>query len=87
MSLWIVTSIVCWKTYDYAILSPLGRALREAAAELPEEEVKELDDPIFVPFPFTTREVRSQPYSSRDPEWQMFCTISKDKDAQTKVRS
>lgn len=48
--------------------------------------MEELDEPVFIPFPGTTKTVPPQMYKGSDPEWKYFVTFSKDKDLQNKVR-
>lgn len=52
-------------------------------AELAEEE----DEPLlFLPFPFTTNEVKQPPYKGSDPEWLAFLAVNKDQQAQKDIK-
>jgi hypothetical protein len=68
---------VCWEWYDYNVLGRLASALDDDDEPLSDEELEELE-PLFIPFPFTTRQIESLPYRGIDPEWQAFVKISKD---------
>lgn len=46
------------------------------------------DEPIlFLPFPFTTKEVRQPPYKGSDPEWATFIAVNKDQQLQKDIKS
>lgn len=44
-------------------------------------------EPVFIPFPLTTKRHNPPPYSSSDPEWREFARISKDAELQSKIQS
>ncbi|AEO69812.1 901bb8c6-2569-4447-ae21-f6fe5e5549f9 [Thermothielavioides terrestris] len=58
-------------------LSPLVDDIDDDDDLVPGED-EENDEPLFVPFPFTTKKLPRQPYSGSDPEWIEFIRISKD---------
>ena len=84
--LYFVTVYVCIDVYGRLVLDPLERAAMEALDGLPAGEEEEAEEPIFIPFPGTVKELKKRPYRGSDPEWQEFVKFSKDKNAQTKVR-
>ena len=45
------------------------------------------DEPIlFLPFPFTTKEVKQPPYKGSDPEWEMFVKVNQDTKLQKEIK-
>lgn len=47
----------------------------------------EEDEPIlFLPFPFTTQEVKQPPYKGSDPEWETFVKVNKDTKLQKDIK-
>jgi hypothetical protein len=86
LALYFVTFYVCIDVYNHLVLDPLERAAMEALQDLPAEAEEEAEEPIFIPFPGTVKELKRKPYRGSDPEWQEFVRFSKDKNAQTKVR-
>jgi hypothetical protein len=54
---------------------------------IPEDEFDEEDeDPLFIPFPGTTKQKKPEPYRGSDPEWQEFIKFSKDQALAKSVR-
>lgn len=53
-----------------------------------EKEVEDEDgDPLlFLPFPFTTKEVHQRPYKGSDPEWKAFVKVNKDANLQKQMK-
>jgi hypothetical protein len=52
------------------------------------EDMADEDEPIlFLPFPFTTKEVRQPPYKGSDPEWATFIAVNKDPQLQKDIKS
>lgn len=52
------------------------------------EDMADEDEPIlFLPFPFTTKEVRQPPYKGSDPEWATFIAVNKDQQLQKDIKS
>lgn len=70
-------------TYNYFVLEPLEQAIDDT--ELPELSEEDMQ-PIFIPFPLTTREIRQPLYRGSDPEWQEFIKFSKQDDLVQQVR-
>ena len=59
----------------------------EALKTIPEKELEEDEEkPLFIPFPGTTKQLKSQPYRGSDPEWQEFIKFSKDQELAKSVR-
>lgn len=51
------------------------------------EQLADEDEPLlFLPFPFTTKEVPQLPYKGSDPEWSTFVTLNKDQQLQKFVK-
>lgn len=50
------------------------------------KELMEANEPLFIPFPGTTREVKPRPYRGSDPEWQEFVKFSKDPELGKRIR-
>ncbi|ESZ91046.1 hypothetical protein SBOR_8565 [Sclerotinia borealis F-4128] len=78
----LIVAYACYEIYCRIILSPLSRI--EASNHIPEEELQE--EPMFLPFPGTTKELPSVPYKGTDPEFQEFIKISKDRKLVDKIR-
>ncbi|KAI1384269.1 uncharacterized protein F4822DRAFT_65147 [Hypoxylon trugodes] len=72
----------CYQVYKYSIIDTLDAWAGEQEKRLTEKERKEMDEdlmePIFIPIPFTTKLVPSDPYKGTDPEWQTFIKVNKD---------
>jgi len=62
----------------------------EAMSDKEKEEVQNMaeeDEPIlFLPFPFTTEEVKQPPYRGSDPEWEMFVKVNQDTKLQKEIK-
>ncbi|KOS17687.1 hypothetical protein ESCO_002513 [Escovopsis weberi] len=41
---------------------------------------------LFLPFPFTTKEVKQPPYKGSDPEWTTFLAVNKDQQLQKDIK-
>ena len=54
--------------------------------QMDEKELEEAE-PIFIAFPFTTKQVESLPYRGSDEEWQTFIKVNKDQNLQMRIRS
>ncbi|KAF5629435.1 hypothetical protein F52700_7757 [Fusarium sp. NRRL 52700] len=93
----IFTTIVlyaCWQIFIAVVFDPIfdwADAEWEALSEKEKEEAEALHDPdeplIFLPFPFTTKEVKQPPYRGSDPEWQTFVKVSQDKKLLQEIKS
>jgi hypothetical protein len=57
----------------------------EAVEHLPEDEEEDYQ-PMFIPFPGTTKELKPLPYRASDPEWQEFLKINKDRNLSKRIR-
>ncbi|KAK4233485.1 hypothetical protein C8A03DRAFT_47980 [Achaetomium macrosporum] len=51
-----------------------------------EDDDEHEDDPLFIPFPFTTKKIPGRPYRGSDPEWREFVRLSKDPQSLRRVR-
>ncbi|KAF5635470.1 uncharacterized protein FTJAE_6368 [Fusarium tjaetaba] len=93
----IFTTIVlyaCWQIFIAVVFDPIfdwADAEWEALSEKEKEEAEALHDPdeplVFLPFPFTTKEVKQPPYRGSDPEWQTFVKVSQDKKLLQEIKS
>ncbi|TVY76047.1 hypothetical protein LSUE1_G006850 [Lachnellula suecica] len=83
---YIITFYVGTDIYGRLVLDPLEHAAAEAMQALPAPDLEEMEEPFFIPFPGTTKELKKRPYRGSDPEWQEFVKFSKDKPLQAKVR-
>ncbi|PBP25871.1 hypothetical protein BUE80_DR003153 [Diplocarpon rosae] len=84
--IYIVAAYLGISIYTEVVLSPLDRAAADALQNLPREEFEEVNKPLFIPFPGTTKQLKPVPYRGSDPEWQEFVKFSKDKKLAQKVR-
>lgn len=92
----IFTTIVlysCWQIFATVVFDPLldwADSEWESLSEKEKEEVQNMaeeDEPIlFLPFPFTTQEVKQPPYKGSDPEWEMFVKVNKDTKLQKEIK-
>ncbi|KAH8817136.1 hypothetical protein F5884DRAFT_778527 [Xylogone sp. PMI_703] len=78
--------MICYSTYNRIVLDPLERAAMEALKNIPEKELQNEDEPIFIPFPGTTKQINPPPYRGSDPEWQEFIKFNKDRELAKHVR-
>lgn len=85
-----------WQVYMSIVLDPLldwaeneWESMSEKERQELEEEAEDEDaDPIlFLPFPFTTKEVKQMPYKGSDPEWVAFVKVNKDPKLQRQMKS
>ena len=84
----------CWQVFATVVIDPLldwAESEWESLSEKEKEEVEsqaaeEGDHILFLPFPFTTKEVKQPPYKGSDPEWQTFLTVNKDPKLQKEVQ-
>ncbi|KAF5004898.1 hypothetical protein FDECE_8618 [Fusarium decemcellulare] len=88
-----VVLYTCWQIFITVVFDPLldwADAEWEALSEKEKEEVQNMadeDEPIlFLPFPFTTQEVKQPPYRGSDPEWEMFVKVNGDTKLQKEIK-
>jgi hypothetical protein len=86
VALYALAYYLCYEAYNKIVWGPLDRAADEALQDLPEEEEEELEKPLFIPFPGTTKQLKPVPYKGSDPEWKEFIKFSKDQNLAKKVR-
>ncbi|KAK3987674.1 hypothetical protein QBC44DRAFT_331046 [Cladorrhinum sp. PSN332] len=88
----IIKSFIVVQVLDKVVLAPFYKFWDEHAEELEEERRKQVAKDgeeevlLFIPFPLTLEKFDAQPYSGRDPEWQEFVRISKDRKLLNKIR-
>ncbi|RAL60472.1 hypothetical protein DID88_000247 [Monilinia fructigena] len=58
-----------------------------ASKHIPDEEFQEVEPPLFIPFPGTTKQLPVIPYKGTDPEFQEFIRLSKDAKLLDKLRA
>ncbi|KAI8688937.1 hypothetical protein NCS55_00148900 [Fusarium keratoplasticum] len=88
-----VVFYACWQIFMAVVFDPLldwADAEWEAMSDKEKEEVQNMaeeDEPIlFLPFPFTTEEVKQPPYRGSDPEWEMFVKVNQDTKLQKEIK-
>ncbi len=77
----IITFTICYGVFTNIVLAPLDKVAEELEKNLDEETKKELEEhnePLFIPFPGTTKLVQPPPYRGSDPEWQEYLRFSKN---------
>ncbi|KAL3958628.1 hypothetical protein ACCO45_006790 [Purpureocillium lilacinum] len=73
---------VAFTTFALTNGTPLSEKEKQEMEGFAEE-----DEPIlFLPFPFTTKEVQQPPYKGSDPEWAMFLAVNKDQQLQKDIK-
>ncbi|KAH6990939.1 hypothetical protein BKA56DRAFT_573445 [Ilyonectria sp. MPI-CAGE-AT-0026] len=91
----VFTTIVlytCWQIFATVVFDPLldwADEEWEALSDKEKEEVQNMeeDEPmLFLPFPFTTKEVKQPPYRGSDPEWEMFVKVNQDTKLQKEIK-
>lgn len=83
----------CWQVFATVVFGPLldwADHEWDSLSEREKQEMEELGDEgeplLFLPFPFTTKEVQQPPYKGSDPEWAMFLAINKDQQLQKDIK-
>lgn len=89
-----MAAYACWQIFATVVFDPLLDWADHEWETLSEKEKKDMEDmadedePIlFLPFPFTTKEVKQPPYKGSDPEWATFLAVNKDRKLQTDIQS
>ncbi|KAH7034567.1 uncharacterized protein B0I36DRAFT_346486 [Microdochium trichocladiopsis] len=90
----------CYHIYKGAIWGPLDKFLDDELASMSAEERRELagvdkngrkvkntEDILSIPLPFTTRMVKQPPYAGNSPEWKAFVKLSKDNELRAKIEN
>lgn len=84
-----------WQIYMSIVLDPLLDWAENEWESMSEKERQELEqeaedeegDPLlFLPFPFTTKEVKQLPYKGSDSEWAAFVKVNKDPKLQRQMK-
>lgn len=88
-----VSIYICWQIFATVVFDPLldwADLEWDSLSEKEKKEMEELaedDEPLlFLPFPFTTTEVKQPPYKGTDPEWLTFLAVNKDAQAQKDIK-
>ncbi|CAD6442268.1 b095dfc3-dc23-4455-9440-4997bb414aa9 [Sclerotinia trifoliorum] len=82
----VIIVVVCFEAYTRLVLDPFDKAAEEASKDIPDDEFQEAEQPLFIPFPGTTKELPIIPYKGTDPEYQEFVKLSKDPKLLNKIR-
>jgi hypothetical protein len=77
----VIDPLLDWAENEWDSMSDQERQEMEREAEEGEE-----DSILFLPFPFTTKEVNQSPYKGSDPEWKAFVKVNKDPKLQKQMR-
>ncbi|KAK1254843.1 hypothetical protein MKX08_008838 [Trichoderma sp. CBMAI-0020] len=88
-----LAAYACWQIFATVVFDPLLDWADHEWETLSEKEKKEMEDmadedePIlFLPFPFTAKEVKQPPYKGSDPEWATFLAVNKDRQLQNDIQ-
>lgn len=83
------TLVFAAQIYTTVVLGPVAQWLDKELDEMDQMDEKELEEaePIFIAFPFTTKQVESLPYRGSDEEWQTFIKVNKDQNLQMRIRN
>ncbi|QLI64076.1 uncharacterized protein G6M90_00g025190 [Metarhizium brunneum] len=89
-----ITLYVCFQIFATVVFDPLLDWADHEWDNLSDKEKREMeemageeDDPLlFLPFPFTTKEVKQPPYKGSDPEWLAFLAVNKDQQVQKDIK-
>ncbi|GAB0134059.1 hypothetical protein EsDP_00002445 [Epichloe bromicola] len=89
-----ISFYICWQIFATVVFDPLLDWADHEWENLSEKEKREMeelaekeDEPLlFLPFPFTTNEVKQPPYKGSDPEWLAFLAVNKDQQAQKDIK-
>lgn len=73
---------MCLYIWDEIAWSPLKNL---DPTSLPRDMEKEVE-PLFIPFPFTDRQVQPEPYAGAEEEWQSFVKFNKDTKLRQRVK-
>lgn len=87
-----------WQIYMSVVLDPLldwAEAEWDSLSEKEKQEIEEAEDEdeegeeplLFLPFPFTTKQIAQPPYRGSDPEWKEFVRVNKDDKKQKEIKS
>ncbi|KAK2598788.1 hypothetical protein N8I77_012175 [Diaporthe amygdali] len=77
------TALVCWYTWTTVINLPLKHLDMK---DLPEVDEEEEEDPLFIPFPFTDKQVQPPPYAGKEEEWQSFVAFNNDREHRNRAK-
>lgn len=83
-----VKMFLVFQIFDKCIAGPLVKFLKDDLEALEEEKKQQEDEEVgmFIPFPLSLKQHDPEPYSGKDPEWQEFVRMSKDKALLVKIR-
>lgn len=82
-AIYTITGVFCYYTWVYVATLPFKNLDLRGISETEEDEEIE---PIFIPFPFTERQVQPLPYAGAEEEWQEFLKFNKDQVHRQKVK-
>lgn len=67
--------MVCWYTWTTIVTLPLRNL---DLKDLPEIDQDDDEEPLFIPFPFTGKQIQPPPYAGKEEEWQSFVAFNND---------
>lgn len=73
---------ICLYVWDQVTFLPFKKLDQHPLSEGLEEEV----EPLFIPFPFTEKQVQAVPYGGAEEEWQSFIKFNKDDKLRQRVK-
>lgn len=82
-AIYTITGVFCYYTWVYVATLPFKNLDLRGISETEDDEEIE---PIFIPFPFTERQVQPLPYAGAEEEWQEFLKFNKDQVHRQRVK-
>ncbi|KAF4980153.1 hypothetical protein FZEAL_3772 [Fusarium zealandicum] len=92
----VFTTVVlyaCWQIFFAVVFDPVLDYIDaewESMSDKEKEEMENMEEEeepyLFLPFPFTTEEVKQPPYRGSDPEWETFVKVNQDKKLQKEIK-
>lgn len=81
--IYTATGMFCWYTWTTIVTMPLRNLDMK---DLPEIEDDEEEEPWFIAFPFTDKQVQPPPYAGKEEEWQSFVAFNNDRDHRNRAK-
>lgn len=78
-----ITAGVCYVVWASIAFLPLKRL---DPLPSPKQDDEDEIEPLFLPFPFTEKQVQPLPYAGAEEEWQSFIKFSKDDKLRKRVK-
>lgn len=80
---WVFTASICYAVWASVAFLPLKNLDLD---NLPKQEDEDDAEPLFLPFPFTVKQVQPLPYAGLEEEWQGFIKFSGDEKRRKRVK-